>query len=209
MSKLTGAQALVQALRVEGVETAFGIPGHQNLDIYDALAQQDQIRHVLARHEEGAGYMADGYARVSGRPGVAITTTGPGGCNIMAALGEAYADSSPILHIMSAIDLEFIGKARGIDHEMKDQMQAFQSVTAWNALVRRPAASGSAPDSLRRAGARRGGEPAAADKLPPAGRRWAPGRPRCRAASVGVAPAHLCRRRRQSIAGHQAVARLG
>jgi len=139
MPKLTGAQALVQALQVEGVDTAFGIPGHQNLDIYDALAQQDRIRHVLARHEEGAGYMADGYARVSGRPGVAITTTGPGGCNIMSALGEAYADSSPILHIMSAIDLEFIGKARGIDHEMKDQMQAFQSVTAWNALVRRPA----------------------------------------------------------------------
>ncbi len=139
MSKLTGAQALVQALQVEGVQTAFGIPGHQNLDIYDALARQDQIRHVLTRHEEGAGYMADGYARVSGRPGVAITTTGPGGCNIMSALGEAYADSSPILHIMSTIDLEFIGKARGIDHEMKDQMQAFQSVTAWNALVRRPA----------------------------------------------------------------------
>ena len=139
MPRMTGGQALVEALQIEGVTTVFGIPGHQNLDIYDALARQQQIRHVLARHEEGVAYMADGYARATGQPGVAITTTGPGGCNAMAALGEAYADSSPVLHVMSEIDLGFIGQNRGIDHEMKDQLDCFRSVTSWNALVERPA----------------------------------------------------------------------
>ena len=99
MPRMTGGEALIEALKVEGVETVFGIPGHQNLDIYDALARQDEIRHVLARHEEGVGYMADGYARVTGRPGVGITTTGPGGLNMMSALGEAYADDDLRSHI--------------------------------------------------------------------------------------------------------------
>lgn len=139
MPKMTGGEALVEALKTEGVDLVFGIPGHQNLDIYDALGRQDEIRHVLARHEEGVGYMADGYARTTGRPATAITTTGPGGLNMMSALGEAYADSSPILHVMSAIDLEYIDQNRGIDHEMRNQLGTFESVTAWNVLAKRPA----------------------------------------------------------------------
>ena len=78
MTERTGGEWVVEALRAEGVRHVFGIPGIHNLAIYDALLRQSDITHVLARHEAGAGFMADGYARASGQPGVSLVTTGPG-----------------------------------------------------------------------------------------------------------------------------------
>lgn len=94
--ELTGGEALVRALAAHGVTQAFGIPGTHNLEIYRHLAAY-RIDHLNPRHEQGAGYAADAYARVSGQPGVAITTTGPALLNIAAAVGQAYSDSVPLL----------------------------------------------------------------------------------------------------------------
>ena len=96
MSTMTGGQALVAALVAHGVDTVFGIPGTHNLEIYRHLAVQG-VRHVSPRHEQGAGYAADGYARSTGRPGVAVVTSGPAVLNAAAALGQAYSDSVPVL----------------------------------------------------------------------------------------------------------------
>ena len=89
----TGGEWVVEALRAEGVRHVFGIPGVHNLAIYDALLRQSEIAHVLARHEQGAAFMADGYARASGRPGVVVVTTGPGATNALTPLVESYAGS--------------------------------------------------------------------------------------------------------------------
>ena len=94
--EMTAAEVLVRSLAVHGVDTVFGIPGTHNLEIYRHLRTYG-LRHVTPRHEQGAGYAADGYARTAGRPGVAITTTGPGVLNIAAAVGQAYSDSIPML----------------------------------------------------------------------------------------------------------------
>ena len=90
---ITGGEAVVESLASHGVRTVFGIPGTHNLAIYDALLDSD-IRHILTRHEQGAAFMADGYSRASGRPGVCITTTGPAVMNTLAALSTAYSNSS-------------------------------------------------------------------------------------------------------------------
>ena len=84
--KLTGAQALIRSLETEGVEVMFGIPGGAILPTYDAIARGTTVRHVLARHEQGAGHMAEGYARASGRVGVAMATSGPGATNLVTAI---------------------------------------------------------------------------------------------------------------------------
>src|SRR5689334_9081527 len=94
----TAAQIAIAALEAHSVDTIFGIPGVHTLALYDAL-RTSSIRHVLARHEQGAGFMADGYARASGRPGVACVITGPGVTNIATPIGEAYTDSSPVMVI--------------------------------------------------------------------------------------------------------------
>ena len=93
----TGSQWAVDALAAEGVRHVFGIPGVHNLAIYDALPGQPGITHVLARHEQGAAFMADGYARASGEPGVVAVTTGPGATNALTPLVESYASSVPVL----------------------------------------------------------------------------------------------------------------
>src|SRR3712207_860717 len=99
--RLTGGQAVVRALESNGVEVLFGLPGVHTLDIYDALVDS-RIRHILARHEQGVGFMADGYARASGKPGVALVITGPGVTNVATAVGEAYTESTPLLIVASA-----------------------------------------------------------------------------------------------------------
>src|SRR6202166_724507 len=97
-SLLSGAEAVVRALEAHGVELVFGIPGTHSLPIYRYLAGSP-IRHVLPRHEQGAGFAADGYSRASGRPGVCIVTTGPGVTNLATAAAQAYSDSIPMLII--------------------------------------------------------------------------------------------------------------
>lgn len=123
----TGGQALVGALERHGVTVVFGIPGTHNLPIYAALSNTD-IQHILPRHEQGAGYAADGYARVTGRPGVVVTTTGPAILNATAAAAQAYSDSVPVLFIAPGLPVSHPGLGNGYLHEVKDQFQAMASV---------------------------------------------------------------------------------
>src|SRR5690606_29514702 len=94
-TKIRGGDAVVRALKANGVDVVFGIPGVHTLDIYDALIEDPSLTHILARHEQGAGYMADGYARATGKPGIALIVTGPGLTNVATAVGPASADSAP------------------------------------------------------------------------------------------------------------------
>jgi acetolactate synthase-1/2/3 large subunit len=126
-----GGEWVVEALRAEGVRHVFGIPGVHNLAIYDALLRQSAIAHVLARHEQGAAFMADGYARSSGRPGVVLVTTGPGATNTITPLAESYAGSIPVLVVMSDIPAALVGREVGALHEVVDQIACFKPVCRW------------------------------------------------------------------------------
>jgi thiamine pyrophosphate-dependent acetolactate synthase large subunit-like protein len=129
MSGMTGGQALVAALATHGVDTVFGIPGTHNLEIYRHLAEQG-IRHVSPRHEQGAGYAADGYARTTGRPGIAVVTSGPALLNTAAAVGQAWSDSVPILVVSPALPLRHPGLGNGFLHESRDQSAALAAIAA-------------------------------------------------------------------------------
>jgi acetolactate synthase-1/2/3 large subunit len=115
---LTGAQALIRALELEGVEVAFGVPGGAILPAYDPLLDSS-IRHVLARHEQGAGHMASGYAHATGRVGVVIATSGPGATNLITALQDAHMDSIPVVAITGQVATGSIGN------------DAFQEAHTW------------------------------------------------------------------------------
>jgi len=106
--KMTGAQALIKSLEMENVETVFGLPGGAILPAYDPLLESP-IRHVLVRHEQGAGHMAEGYAHVTGRPGVAIVTSGPAATNMVTPLMDAYMDSVPMVCITGQVASAGIG----------------------------------------------------------------------------------------------------
>ena len=125
----TGAQLIVDALEREGVEVAFGLPGVHNLALWEAL-RESSIRLVGVRHEQAAAYAADGYARATGKLGVALTTTGPGAANTLGAVGEAWASRSPILVIATDIPaaLRRPGVYRGVLHETTDQAAMFGPV---------------------------------------------------------------------------------
>jgi acetolactate synthase-1/2/3 large subunit len=107
-AKLSGAKALVRALESQGVEIIFGYPGGATLPIYDELAKSS-IRHILARHEQGAAHMADGYARATGKTGVCMATSGPGATNLVTGLANAYMDSSPLIAITGQVPRPMIG----------------------------------------------------------------------------------------------------
>jgi acetolactate synthase-1/2/3 large subunit len=106
--KLTGAQALIKSLEMEGVEVMFGLPGGAILPVYDPLIDSS-IRHILVRHEQGAGHMASGYAHATGRPGVAMVTSGPAATNIVTPLCDAYMDSVPVVCITGQVAYKVIG----------------------------------------------------------------------------------------------------
>ncbi|NNN07608.1 MAG: acetolactate synthase large subunit [Acidimicrobiaceae bacterium] len=106
--QLTGAQALIKSLEMEGVEVIFGLPGGAILPVYDPLIDSS-IRHVLVRHEQGAGHMAEGYALATGRPGVAMVTSGPGATNIVTPIGNAHMDSTPLVIITGQVSSAAIG----------------------------------------------------------------------------------------------------
>lgn len=136
MARMTGGRAVLESLKAQGVDTLFGIISVHNLDLYDALYDdQDSFRYIGGRLELGLGFMADGYSRASGKPGVIITSTGPGAADSMGAMGEAYYSASTVLQITMNVQREFINSGRGITHEPKDQLGMFRSVTDWNALV--------------------------------------------------------------------------
>jgi len=130
----TGGAAVVDALAAHGVRDVFGIPGTHNLEVYRYLAGSG-IRHVVTRHEQGAGYAADGYARVAGRPGVLLTTSGPGITNAVTALATAYADSVPLLAISPGPPRGQVRADAGWLHEVKDQQAALDAVTAHSLRV--------------------------------------------------------------------------
>ncbi len=129
--KLTGAQALIKSLEMEGTEVCFGLPGGAILPAYDPIIDSP-IRHILVRHEQGAGHMAEGYAHVTGRPGVAIVTSGPGATNIVTPLCDAYMDSVPIVVITGQVARTAIGTDA---FQECDTVGITRSVTKHNDLV--------------------------------------------------------------------------
>jgi acetolactate synthase-1/2/3 large subunit len=135
----SGAHALVEALEAHGVEVVFGLPGIHALPLWDALIGSP-IRRVVVRHEQAAGFGAVGYARTGGRPGVYLTSTGPGAFNSLAALSEADASSTPVLHLTSQIPTHLVGAGRGYLHESRGQSQAFAAVSRFHARPTSPAA---------------------------------------------------------------------
>ncbi len=137
MPTFTGAQAAVAALRAHGVSTVFGIPGVHTLPLYDAIRAEPRIRHVLARHEQGAGFMAEGYARATGRVGVACVITGPGVTNVATPMASAYADSVPLLVIASSLPRSTRLRPSGDLHELKNQFGVMQSLAGWTRAVER------------------------------------------------------------------------
>ncbi|MEB8339659.1 thiamine pyrophosphate-dependent enzyme [Streptomyces endophyticus] len=140
---LTGGEALVRALAAHGITQAFGIPGTHNLEIYRHLTAYG-LAHIAPRHEQGAGYAADAYARVTGTPGVAITTTGPALLNIAAAVGQAYSDSVPLLVISPGMPLRHPRQSTGLLHEMRSQSEALRNVAAFSHRVSSVAEIGAA-----------------------------------------------------------------
>ena len=131
------AQALVQLLEGYGVESVFGIPGVHTVELYRGL-HGSSLRHISPRHEQGAGFMADGYARASGKPGVCFIITGPGMTNILTAMGQAYADSIPMLVISTTSRREHQRLGHGYLHEMPDQRAVVAGVCAFSHTLQRP-----------------------------------------------------------------------
>jgi acetolactate synthase-1/2/3 large subunit len=129
---------LIELLDAYGVDTVFGIPGVHTIELYRGLAAS-RIRHVTPRHEQGAGFMADGYARAGGKPGVCFVISGPGLTNIATALAQAYADSVPMLVISSVTASSTLGRGTGQLHELPDQRGLAAQVTAFSHTVREPA----------------------------------------------------------------------
>jgi thiamine pyrophosphate-dependent acetolactate synthase large subunit-like protein len=125
--ELTGGELVVRSLAAHGVELVFGIPGTHNLELYAHLDRLG-VRHVSPRHEQGAGYAADGYARASGRPGVAVTTAGPAAMNVAAAAGQAQSDSVPLLVLSPGMPRAHPSASTGYLHEMPGQRLAMSGV---------------------------------------------------------------------------------
>ena len=107
---LTGAEILIRCLKAEGVEFVFGYPGGAVLHIYDAIFRQKDVRHILVRHEQGAVHAADGYARATGKPGVALVTSGPGVTNAVTGIATAFMDSIPMVILTGQVSTHAIGE---------------------------------------------------------------------------------------------------
>ena len=144
---LTVGVALIRLLERLGVEHVFGIPGVHTIELYRGLAASS-VQHHTPRHEQGAGFMADGYARVSGKPGVCFVITGPGLTNIVTPMGQALADSIPMLVISSVNDTLCTPHARGMLHEMPNQMAMASEVTRFSQTISQ---ANELPDALARA----------------------------------------------------------
>ena len=136
-SSLTCGELLVQWLEHYGVETVFGIPGVHTVELYRGLPNTD-IRHVTPRHEQGAGFMADGYYRASGKVGVCFIITGPGMTNIMTAMAQALADSIPMLVISSVNKVQHTGSGEGHLHELHDQQGMVSKVALMSKTIWQP-----------------------------------------------------------------------
>lgn len=129
-----GGHAIISLLETYGVDTVFGIPGVHTLEFYRGIADR-RMRHVGVRHEQGAGFIADGYARASGKPGVCCLITGPGLMNAATPLGQAFSDSVPVLVLCSVNAKPDLGKGRNRLHEITDQRAAIAPLTAFTRTV--------------------------------------------------------------------------
>src|SRR5712671_1236620 len=138
MTSTTGGEAIVSGLVAHGVDTVFGLPGAQIYGLFDAF-QQAQLKVIGARHEQACGYMAFGYARSTGRPGVYAVVPGPGVLNTAAALCTAAGCNAPVLCITGQVPSAFLGRGRGHLHELPDQLGTLRSLIKWGARIERPA----------------------------------------------------------------------
>ncbi len=138
--ELSGGEALVEGLLAHGVDTLFGIPGVQTYGFFDALARRrDEIKVLAPRHEQATAYMAFGYAKATGRPGVCSVVPGVGFLNASAAMASAYGASTPVLCVTGEVPSEFIGSGMGHLHELPDQLAMMRGVTKWSARIDHPA----------------------------------------------------------------------
>ncbi len=128
-----GADLVIETLKEEGVEVIFGLPGGAIMEVYDALYRDGSIKHILARHEQGAGHMAEGYARATGKVGVAMTTSGPGATNIVTPIADAYMDSVPMVVITGQVPTHMIGNDA---FQEVDIVGITRPITKHNFLVR-------------------------------------------------------------------------
>jgi acetolactate synthase-1/2/3 large subunit len=133
----TVGETLIDLLEANGVDTVFGIPGVHTVELYRGLAAS-RIRHVTPRHEQGAGFMADGYARVSGKPGVCLVITGPGLTNIITPMAQAYQDSVPLLVISGVNARATLGHGRGRLHELPDQRAMIATLALMSHTLHNP-----------------------------------------------------------------------
>ncbi len=134
MAEMTGAKAVWECLKAEGVKHVFGIPGGAIISTYDALYGETEITHILTRHEQAAAHAADGYARASGRPGVCMTTSGPGATNLVTGILNAYMDSSPVIAISGQVSTTAIGTDA---FQEADMLSLMLPITKHNFIVHR------------------------------------------------------------------------
>ena len=143
MTSMTTGQVVAESLIAHGVDTVFGIPGAHMYDFNDALAQRgDKLRFVTTRHEQGAGYMAYGYAKSTGKVGTYTVVPGPGVLNSGAALCTAYGATAPVLCVTGNIMANLIGQGRGQLHELPDQLALLRGLTKWSERINHPTEAG-------------------------------------------------------------------
>src|SRR3990172_5662869 len=128
------AEVMVKALENEGVKYIFGIPGEENIDFLEAVSQS-KIQFVLTRHEQGAGFMADVYGRLTGRAGVCLATLGPGATNLFTPVADAYLDRAPLVAITGQAGTSQMHKE---SHQYIDIVSMFRSITKWNTRISSP-----------------------------------------------------------------------
>jgi acetolactate synthase-1/2/3 large subunit len=147
MTSMTGGEAIVSGLVAHGIDTVFGLPGAQIYGLFDAF-HQAQLKVIGARHEQACGYMAYGYARSSGKPGVFSVVPGPGVLNAGAALLTAFGSNEPVLCLTGQVPTQFLGKGRGHLHEMPDQLATLRTFVKWADRIEYP---DNAPTAVSRA----------------------------------------------------------
>lgn len=130
---INGSHAVMRSLLAEGVDTIFGYPGGAIMPVYDALYDyQDQLNHILVRHEQGAGHAAEGYARMSGKVGVCLVTSGPGATNLVTAIADAIIDSTPMVCVIGQVAKHLLGTDA---FQETDVMGVTMPITKWNYQV--------------------------------------------------------------------------
>ncbi|AXV18376.1 hypothetical protein CYG48_21845 (plasmid) [Neorhizobium sp. SOG26] len=142
MPKMTTGEIITHSLVANGVDTVFGIPGAHMYDLIDAMARESRIRFIHTRHEQGAGYMAYGYAKATGRTGVYTVVPGPGFLNSGAAICTAYGANAPVLCLTGNIMSHLIGQGRGQLHELPDHLGTMRGLTKWAERINHPTGAG-------------------------------------------------------------------